>query len=289
MVVLQLVIPAWRTLNPYASWHRLARSMPTAFLVQALALAGHVATKGAIRSGMMGPKKSVACRMGFEDTRDDLNEAEKAAVRAAGGYFAGTYGEITSSGFSSLGKRLSLGPDDVFVDCGSGESRAVIQAVREFDVRQAFGIEIVESRHRQAEASLEGDEVASRVCLLQADCADISLWAPGSKLSGCTCAYTANVVFDAALNTRLKRCFEACDSLRAVAAFVPFEDGLAGFGEPSMVGCDATWSSSSGSPVYVYERKPSWLPDGPTWLTGEMEGALVVLGLALLYGFLGPQ
>ena len=165
-----------------------------------------------------------------------ISGAEDAAMAAIGGKLSSTYGEITPLGFSALGQRLKLGPGDTFVDCGSGLGRCVAQAVHEFGVSQSFGIEFSSSRHNLAVAALQCDDaddaLSDRICLVQGDCADATWWAGSSEASKCTCAYTCNILFDDALNRRLKHCFEGCDSIRRVAAFKQWSEGLKGFGEP---------------------------------------------------------
>ena len=161
-------------------------------------------------------------------------------MKAVGGDFASTYGEITERGFTTLAERLRLGTEDVFVDCGSGRGLTVTQAARDFGVRRSYGVEFATSRHLIAVARLESNAVdedtARRATLLQGDCADAELWA-GGALSKCTCVYASNMLFDANLNARLKRCVEGCVSVRCVAAYKPFDEGLYGFGEPYEVLC----------------------------------------------------
>ena len=115
--------------------------------------------------------------------------AEHEAMTSIGGGFASKYGEITERGFRSLAERIRLGPDDVFVDCGSGLGLSVSQAAREFGVRRAYGVEFSASRHDLAVERLavdaSGRDLASRVRLIQGDCADESLWADGGELSTC--------------------------------------------------------------------------------------------------------
>ena len=201
-------------------------------------------------------------------------------MTSIGGNFASKYGEITERGFASLADRLRLGPSDVFVDCGSGLGLAVTQAAREFGVRRSYGVEFSTSRHDLAVEKLAGDaagdDAASRVRLLQGDCAETALWAVGGELSTCTCVYTCNLLFDAALNARINRRIESCASVRRVAALRCWPEGLDGFAEPYEVRCDTTWSAirpaltwdaasgqweaTGGSTVYIYERTdPSFL------------------------------
>lgn len=81
--------------------------------------------------------------------------------------------------------------------------------------------------------------------------------------------------FDEALNARIKRRIEGCPSVRCVAAFERWPEGLDGFKEPEEVICETSWSklaptrvwddfardwkAEGGSAVYVYERDDSFL------------------------------
>ena len=200
------------------------------------------------------------------------SDIEDSAIEAIGGEFAATYGEITEVGFRTLAERVSLGADDSFVDCGSGLGRAVVQAAREFGVARSCGVEFAASRHRLAQVNLQREAasastLAERVSLFEGDCADSALWR--SHLSRSTVAFAANLLFDEALNGRLKRCIEECGSeLRCVASLKAWPDGLDGFREPCEVRCETSWSAPlvlvgsgkndvmphEGTTVYVYER-----------------------------------
>ena len=145
-----------------------------------------------------------------------------------------------------------------------------MQAARDFGARNALGVEFAPSRHRLALANLKKEDLsadaAARVCLLQGDCADEALWR--LPLRDATVVFASNLLFDDAINERLKQRLEACDSLRCVACLSLWKDGLAGFDEAYEVRCETSWSVGHtgfdhqagavqpqvGSPVYVYER-----------------------------------
>ena len=195
-------------------------------------------------------------------------------MKEIGGDFANVYGEITERGFSGLAERIRLTSEDVFVDGGSGQGSVVMQAAREFSVRRSIGVEYAASRHNRAVARLScqpsSTDIASRVSLIQGDCADVVKW-KGEELSECTCLYTCNLLFDEALNARLKQCVEACPSIRCVAAYQEWPGGLEGFAAPYEVRCETSWSplrstftldpvlgrmvADGGTTVYVYERR----------------------------------
>ena len=202
------------------------------------------------------------------------NDFEDAAIAAIGGEFAATYGELTPRGFGTLATHIGLAPEDRFLDCGSGLGRLVVQAAREYGCSSSAGIEYAASRHDLAVVNLnrqllDHSDLQSRVALLQGDCADTSLWRAQATLNKCTVAFAANLLFDEALNARLKRCLEEeGTALRCVASLKAWPNGLQGFSEPTEVRCETSWSAPLvvvgseegslvphvGTVVYVYER-----------------------------------
>ena len=121
---------------------------------------------------------------------------------------AATYGEITPSGFSTLAKRLALGPADKFVDLGSGDGKTVFQAALEYEVASAVGIELAESRHRRAEqARLELGAAAARIRFVCADCASATAAAelapPADDGAAAVVVWVSNLLFGAELNARV--------------------------------------------------------------------------------------
>ena len=105
-----------------------------------------------------------------------------------------------------------------------------------------------------------------------------------------------NLLFDAALNARIKRCLESRPSIRCVAALrdADWPDGLEGFAEPYEVRCDTSWSPirpkltwdaatgtwepEGGSTLYIYERREPTLLQRAT----SREVILVVSALTLV-------
>ena len=142
------------------------------------------------------------------------SEREQHELGVIGGPNSSTYGEITSQGFEALAQRLRLGPDDNFVDLGSGLGRCTMQAASRVGVRHACGIEYVGSRHRAAVAALtlSSRAMSSRVTYLQGDCADASFWhGDDAPLAGATVLYVSSLLFSTKLMARLaKRISEHC-------------------------------------------------------------------------------
>ena len=169
----------------------------------------------------------LTCLKSISRAADDgrcTSEQEEQTIGRVGGEKAHTYGEITPLGFRRLAKRFGMNEADTFTDLGSGLGRACIQAAREFHVRRAVGVELAASRHRLAlaEREREPEAVASRVELIEADCADEALWATGGAVSGTTLIFAGSLLFGEELMERLARRIECCASVRAVATLKRF-------------------------------------------------------------------
>lgn len=66
-----------------------------------------------------------------------------------------TYGEMTFDGMETLIREANIGPNDVFVDLGSGNGRAVIQTFVNAGTRRAYGIEFHPERSYNSERALK--------------------------------------------------------------------------------------------------------------------------------------
>ena len=201
------------------------------------------------------------------------------AIEAVGGPEAHTYGELTPLGVRALATRLKLGPDDFFVDLGSGAGRAVLQIAKEFHVATSCGVEMAATRHEMAMEALESAEpqLADRVRFIQGDCADSALWSSAdAPLAKVTVIFAANIFFGPQLSRRLARLIEAAPNLRAVATLKRWPAatdeaeaaGLVGFDEQlPPEPCETSWKApdelgqvgasaeDSCSPLYVFCRK----------------------------------
>ncbi len=133
---------------------------------------------------------------------------------------------------------MRLTPDDVFVDIGSGTGKVPWQVATQTPCKLAYGIEIVESRHRMGEAALDGVRrhalavkrprgdggeavdgsvwtalaaAADRTRLILGDFCDESL-----DFSSVTVVFINNTVFQPDLMHRIMRRLEQLPNLRLV-------------------------------------------------------------------------
>ena len=211
-----------------------------------------------------------------------IAKEEEEAISAVGGPRAARYGEITPKGFSTLAARLSLSESDTFADLGSGIGKACSQAVQEFGVRCAVGIELSSTRHATAVEERQGLEssIAERVLLECGDCADEAFWSPpkvafcskglckqpGGLLADATVLWICSELYSDELMGRIGE--RICGSnVRAVATLRAFPGGLDGYErqEPPER-CEMSWRAAlmdprkpdeelAGSPVIIYERQ----------------------------------
>jgi hypothetical protein len=121
------------------------------------------------------------------------DQQEEEAIEALGGPEAATYGELTPLGFRSMAARLELCAEDSFVDLGSGLGRMVLQAATEYGVRRACGVELAPSRHTLAQEARDRahESVASRVLLVEGDCAAEDVW--HEHLGDATVVFASNL------------------------------------------------------------------------------------------------
>ena len=200
-----------------------------------------------------------------------IDDSESAQINALAGPRAATYGEITAKGFSKLARRLEIGPSDRFADLGSGIGRTVVQAVTEFDVAYAYGVEISPTRHARAMAGRQalGTEVSERVGFGLADCCESSEWAEGGGVHDATVVWACSLLFGDPLIERISELVTTIGRVRAVASLKRFPGGIIGFTEqrpPEQ--CEMSWTvsldtdmdhsnSPPGVPVYIYCRDSS--------------------------------
>ena len=146
-----------------------------------------------------------------------MSQPDAVELERAGGVHAHTYGEVTPLGFRDLCERIDLHSDDIFVDCGSGTGRLVIQAVQEYGVRMGIGVELSRGRHNAAlelasKAHASHKPINERTHFICADCAAPHLWTVRSSgatpstlgtadgaLAGATVVFTCSIMFDVSL------------------------------------------------------------------------------------------
>ncbi len=89
-----------------------------------------------------------------------------------------TYGEMNYEGIEILNTKLNpLKTIDTFIDIGSGRGKLVLWYAGESNVTKSIGIEIVESRYKDAEAlkqKLETPQITNKVEFINKDFLDIN-------------------------------------------------------------------------------------------------------------------
>ena len=191
-------------------------------------------------------------------------EAEDASIEAVGGPQSHLYGEITTLGFRALAAHVTLRAADRFVDLGSGLGRLCVQAVREYGVAGACGVEFAETRHQLALEGLtrETDDIQQRVCLAHGDCSAPALWQAGGPLSETTAIYAGSLFFGDELMSVLAERIAGCATVRVVATLKRFPVFPVGFQEADPILCETTWTAPETladgqdlTPVFVYTRR----------------------------------
>ena len=215
-----------------------------------------------------------------------IQKEELAEIRAVGGKRSDRYGEITPKGLTTLGTSMGLVESDVFADLGSGLGRACSQAVGEFNVRTAVGVELSATRHalavqaRDALSDRGESATAERVQLVCGDCADKRVWASeasgassgdlegGGALAETTAVWMCSELFNNDLMARLARRITSSGKVRTVATLRRFPDGLDGYRRRATpVRAEMSWTAAlsnpeafgaedvyDGAPVHIYDR-----------------------------------
>jgi precorrin-6B methylase 2 len=97
-------------------------------------------------------------------TEDELNEiyknltdttVETGKFGEKKDFVESTYGEITYPSVQELIKRVRLGPQDIFIDLGSGNGKVVMQVFSNSGVKKAYGVEFFPERSLRSEKALK--------------------------------------------------------------------------------------------------------------------------------------
>ena len=186
----------------------------------------------------------------------DASVADRRAVDMACGRGAATYGEITPKASATLLRWLRMTSEDVFIDCGSGTGRLVLQAAIETDVRRSIGVEMSGFRHGvalQARAALAHDarqaRAAERVELFEGDFRTL-VPADASVL------YAGSLCFPDVLMLALARaCLDAPNFRCLCTLKVLPELSEAQFEQRGGLDLDMTWNANNR--LYIYGPKRS--------------------------------
>ncbi len=86
---------------------------------------------------------------------DGFDIAKSQERRIAKAKSSATYGEIMPAATLQMLDDLALGPEDTFVDLGSGVAKVVLAAAIGTPVRRAVGVELAADRHERALSVVE--------------------------------------------------------------------------------------------------------------------------------------
>lgn len=173
-------------------------------------------------------------------------------------------GVITPAGITAMAATAvgspPLGPDDCFVDLGSGVGNVVLQVLCDTPVASAVGIEVLPSRHRHAEEAFanalrlfpaEFEGKAAHFALT-----DIVACAPTLRDRRASVLFTHSWMFDDALMEQLAALCAELPQLRCVVTSRPLPGAemlLPSFAPPEQMSFQADWNEAS--PFFVYRRR----------------------------------
>lgn len=192
----------------------------------------------------------IAVRRLFSDTWGyDVSKDEDLAVKATGG--SSTYGEIMPAALDHLIDALEPEPEDVFFDLGSGLGKVILQVAMTVQVEQCIGIELVESRHREAMAALARARAAGylRTEDVRFRKADILR----ARLTGATILYTCSTAFPEGFMMRVaERVANLAEGVRLVT--LQELDDNPWFEREELLRLDMSWRRRSKVHVYRLTR-----------------------------------
>lgn len=179
---------------------------------------------------------------GFEIPRAEAREIHRTRGSS-------TYGELMPTATLRLLAQLELGPEDRFVDLGSGTGKVVLLAAMSTAVGEALGVELSVTRSelaeqaliRAKERSLPGVERARLVTADMLTC----------DLDATTVVYTCSTAFREPFMHRLGHRLAALPRLRKIASLQDFEQ-LPGFELAEIYRLDASWKRRTK--IHVYEK-----------------------------------
>lgn len=165
----------------------------------------------------------------------DLPGEEHATIERRIGRHAAAYGEPTGPDLARVLSWLKLGPDDTFVDIGSGTGRILLQAALQSAAERLVGVEIAPSRHAiavDARSRLATDRQIApqlseeRITLVEGD---VTSWDWPAET---TVVWAGITAFPAALRADVARTAASLPYLRAFVSTHPLEPEVRGLFTP---------------------------------------------------------
>jgi len=186
-----------------------------------------------------------------------IPKLEKEGVNKVGGTNSscGTYGEIVYESMDTILHDLNVTQDDVFYDLGSGVGKAIIQAALDFPFKKVVGIELSLTRHNRALQVLnlckkEHCFAENRIVELKNENFI------DADFHDATVVYMCSTCYPPTLMDKLtEKLSHLTQGLRVVTLKKLPDASLYNFELIKQYTLPMSWSSSSGSPVYVYQLR----------------------------------
>eukprot|EP00439_Symbiodinium_sp_Y106_P012346 s3164_g1.t2 len=190
---------------------------------------------------------------------------------------AGTYGELKADGVAAMldffASLAPLGPDDVFVDLGSGRGRVSTQVVLQSPAH-AVGIELSMPRataasRLQVALQRRDEESSSRLTLLQGDFRDLTSWSSATLVYVNSAAFPAKLLFD------LRAAFQRLQPGALVLTVRRLPGCTRGLWPLGAISLPFSWSRDVAVNAYMVAPRPSAFHEQMPWLvdmniTGEV-------------------
>ena len=111
----------------------------------------------------------------YSEVKADTNYSIEQTLAAMHQQISLTYGEVMYFGLNKLLQRYPLADDDVFVDCGSGLGKLLVQVLLTTQAKRVIGVEIeprlaamseavAQTVHRECAPMLDGRKIEVQAC-----------------------------------------------------------------------------------------------------------------------------
>ena len=176
------------------------------------------------------------------DPNDRVNREDRTHVFT-------TYGEILPVSVGELIRGLDVNRDDVFYDLGSGTGKVCTQFMLDSDARKSAGIEISDTRVREANIIKQKLEEANPYLFYGRELTHLNQNVVECDLSDATIIYTCSTCFSPDFLEIISQKIRQTPNVRAVISLKQLP-GMDGFKMRTMP-IECTWAKST---AYVYTK-----------------------------------